>query len=260
MRILLSPAKKMREGADFLPPRTRPALLEQAARLADYLRSLAYPDLKGILACNDQIASLNYRRYQDMDLSRPGMPALLSYDGIQYQYMAPHLFTREQYDYVQDHVRVLSGLYGVLRPFDGVVPYRLELGARFRTDFCASLYDYWGDTLCRTAAEGDPVLLNLASEEYAKGVRPWAAREIALIDVVFGELEGDRLVEKGVYVKMARGEMVRFLAERGAERPEEAQAFDRMGYRYAPERSQPNRYVFVRTEKPGGRARRKLGG
>lgn len=251
MRILLSPAKKMREGVDFLPPRTRPALLPQARRLAEYLRSLDYPALKKLLACNDSIAALNYQRYQSMDLSREGAPALLSYDGIQYQYMAPHLFTLEQYDYVQRHVRVLSGLYGVLRPFDGVVPYRLELGARFRTDFCASLYDYWGDALYRTAAEDARVLLNLASGEYARGVRPWVGRSAALIDVVFAERDGDRLVEKGVYVKMARGEMVRFLAERGAERPEEAQAFDRMGYRFSPEQSQPDRYVFVRAGKPG---------
>ena len=140
MRLILSPAKKLREEPDFLPPRGRPALLEQAKFLVSHLKSLDYPALKRVLACNDAIAQRNYERYQSMDLDRPGDPAILCYDGIQYQYMAPRLFTQAQFDYVQDHVRILSGLYGVLRPFDGVIPYRLELGARLQTPFCDSLY------------------------------------------------------------------------------------------------------------------------
>lgn len=253
MKLIISPAKKLREEPDFLPPRDRPALLEQAKLLAEYLRGLDYPALKRLLACNDQLAQLNYRRYQSMELDREGDPALFCYDGIQYQYMAPRLFTSEQFAYVQDHLRILSGLYGVLRPFDGVVPYRLEMGARLKTSFCTSLYDFWGDTLCRTVLEGDEgVLLNLASEEYARALRPWIGPQVRLIDVVFGELEDGRLTEKGVYVKMARGEMVRFLAECGAREPEAAQAFDRLDYRFSPERSTDTLYVFLR---PGGRDR-----
>ena len=152
-----------------------------------------------------------------MDFGRANTPALLAYDGIQYQYMAPQLFTAEQFAYVEAHLRILSGLYGVLRPFDGVTPYRLEMGARLKTSFCKSLYDFWGDGLYRAlTADGTDTLVNLASEEYAKAVRPWVSPPVRWIHVVFGELNGEKLVEKGGYVKMARGEMVRFLAERGA--------------------------------------------
>ena len=150
MKLLISPAKKMREDGDFLAPRQAPALLERAAVLAEWLRGLDYTALKKLLACNDGIAELNFRRFQEMDLRRPGTPALLSYDGIQYQYMAPHLFTRPQFEYAETHLRILSGFYGVLRPFDGVLPYRLEMGARCSTPFCKSLYDFWGDSLYRT--------------------------------------------------------------------------------------------------------------
>ena len=224
MKLLISPAKKMREDGDFLAPRQAPALLERAAVLAEWLRGLDYTALKKLLACNDGIAELNFRRFQEMDLRRPGTPALLSYDGIQYQYMAPHLFTRPQFEYAETHLRILSGFYGVLRPFDGVLPYRLEMGARCSTPFCKSLYDFWGDSLYRTlTAGGEDTLLNLASAEYAKAVRPWVTPPVRWIDVTFGETDGDKVVEKGVYVKMARGEMVRFLAERNAETPEAAE-------------------------------------
>ena len=180
-------------------------------------------------------------------LRRPGTPALLSYDGIQYQYMAPHLFTRPQFEYAETHLRILSGFYGVLRPFDGVLPYRLEMGARCSTPFCKNLYDFWGDSLYRTlTAGGEDTLLNLASAEYAKAVRPWVTPPVRWIDVTFGEADGDKVVEKGGYVKMARGEMVRFLAERNAETPEAAQGFDRLGYRFSPAHSTAASYVFLR--------------
>lgn len=252
MKLLISPAKKMRADTDFLAPKSVPALLEHARVLADWLRGLDYPALKKLLSCNDAIAELNFRRYQEMDFGRANTPALLAYDGIQYQYMAPQLFTAEQFAYVEAHLRILSGLYGVLRPFDGVTPYRLEMGARLKTPFCKSLYDFWRDGLYRAlTADGTDTLVNLASEEYARAVRPWVSPPVRWIHVVFGELDGKRLVEKGVYVKMARGEMVRFLAERGAGTPEVMREFDRMGYAYAPDRSDGTTYVFLRENRPG---------
>ena len=121
------------------------------------------------------------------------------------------------------------------------------MGARCSTPFCKSLYDFWGDSLYRTlTAGGEDTLLNLASAEYAKAVRPWVTPPVRWIDVTFGEADGDKVVEKGVYVKMARGEMVRFLAERNAETPEAAQGFDRLGYRFSPAHSTAASYVFLR--------------
>ena len=247
MKLLLSPAKKMRADADFLPPGSAPALLDRARVLADWLRGLDYPALKKVLACSDAIAELNYRRYQELDFARADTPALLAYDGIQYKYMAPQLFTTEQFAWAGGHLRILSGLYGVLRPFDGVVPYRLEMGAGFHTPFCKRLYDFWGDSLYRAlTADGEDTLVDLASHEYAMAVRPWVEGRARVVDVIFAELVGDRLVEKGVYVKMARGEMARFLAERGAEEPEAMRDFDRLGYAFSPEWSGEDCYVFLR--------------
>ena len=235
MKLLISPAKKMRVEADFLPPQSQPPFLEKSAQLLEYLRGLSLSELKRLLACNESLAQEAWRNFRSLDLENGQTPALLAYHGIQYQYMAPGLFTQEQLDYVGDRLRILSGFYGVLRPFDGVSPYRLEMQARMKTSFCKSLYDFWGDSLGNFLAAEDSVLVNLASEEYAKAVRSAIKGKARFITCVFAEEpEPGKLVEKGVYVKMARGEMVRFAAERQLQTPEELQAFNRLGYSFAP--------------------------
>ena len=246
MRIILSPAKKMKEDLDGPAPLGLPRYLERTQQLLAYLRGLDLPALRKLLACNEQIAQLNYERFQHMDLRRGLTPALLAYEGIQYRYMAPAVFTSRELAYVQEHLFLLSGFYGILRPFDGVVPYRLEMQAKLRTDFCQDLYGFWGGSLA-AALEGTDILLNLASEEYAKAVLPHLPPEVQVVTPVFGQLLPDRrVVEKGVYVKMARGEMVRFLAEAAAESPEALSAFDRLDFRYCPERSSPGHPVFLK--------------
>lgn len=246
MRIIISPAKKMNDDLDGLPPRDLPTLLEETERLLEYLRALSLPELKKLLACNDQLAQLNYQRFQTMDLRRRLTPAILAYEGIQYRYMAPAVFSEGALAYAQEHLRILSGFYGVLRPFDGVTPYRLEMQAKLKTPFCKDLYDFWGGRLAQ-ALESDGVVVDLASGEYSKAVVSHLPAGTRVITPVFGELREDgKVVEKGVHVKMARGEMVRFLAEGGVEDPEGLNAFEGLHFRYCPQRSQPDRPVFLR--------------
>ena len=246
MRIIISPAKKMNDDLDGLPPRNLPVLLEKTERLLAHLKGLSLPELKKLLACNDQLAELNFRRFQTMDLRRRLTPALLAYEGIQYRYMAPGVFSQGALAYVQEHLRILSGFYGVLRPFDGVTPYRLEMQAKLKTGSCKDLYDFWGDSLAEALAP-DGVVVDLASGEYSKAVVPRLPVNIRVITPIFGELRSDgKVVEKGVHVKMARGEMVRFLAEGSVEDPEVITAFEGLGFRYCPQQSRPDRPVFLR--------------
>lgn len=246
MMAIISPAKQMRCD-DFPEPEGTPALLERAVPLLEYLRGLTLPELKKLLACNDRLAEQNYERYQKMELERADTAALMAYNGIQFRYMAPGLFTEPQLAYIQRHLRILSGFYGILRPLDAVAPYRLEMQARLKTGFCKNLYDYWGDSLCRQLeAEGADVILNLASEEYAKAVEPYAGCRTVWATAVFGELEDGEIREKGVYVKMARGEMVRFLAERQIEDVRDIRAFQGLGYRYVGKYSDSQTFVFLR--------------
>lgn len=249
MKIIISPAKKMNMDMDFPPPRQAPVYLEKTQKLKEYLQSLTYGELSNLLCCNQEIAGLNYERYQTMALGGYTSPAILAYDGIQYKYMAPQVFEDDYFDYIENHLRILSGFYGILKPFDGVVPYRLEMQAKLKTTFCDNLYDYWQDDIYRDLTRDDTTILNLASAEYSKGVEKYLTAGVNYVTCRFGELSGGRVREKGVYVKMARGEMVRFMAENAVEDLDEIKEFNRLGYAYQAELSDNKTFVFVQTKK-----------
>ena len=251
MRIIIAPAKQMRVDTDTLACTGLPVFLDRTERLRDRIRGLSYEDQKKLWACNDKIAGQNARRFEQMDLRHGLTPAILAYDGIQYTYMAPAVFEDGQFNYVQEHLRILSGFYGALRPMDGVAPYRLEMQARLAVDGHKNLYEFWGDTLYREVRDDSRVLINLASMEYARCIERYLQPEDRYITCVFGEPEGERIVQKGVYAKMARGEMVRFLAGLRAETPEQLKSFDWSGYRFEEARSSESEYVFLRRSVPG---------
>ena len=246
MKILISPAKKMRSDPDTLAPEALPALLSETERLLAALRTMTPGELQALWRYSDAIAAQNLERLRDMDLRRRLAPALLSYVGLQYQYMAPGVLEQRQYDYLQDHLRILSGFYGVLRPFDGVTPYRLEMQARLAGLGCQSLYQFWGPSLAQALAEEDGLLVDLASREYSRAVTDHLPQGMTVISCTFGELREGRVLEKGTQCKMARGEMVRYLTEHLSESPEAMQAFDRLGYSFSQERSTPTHYVFIK--------------
>ena len=248
MKIIISPAKKMKVNTDTLEVRALPVYLHEAEYLRQYLSELSYEELKSLWKCNDQIAQINYERVQTMNLRMHLTPALLSYEGIQYQYMAPAVLEDGQWEYVQEHVCILSGFYGVVHPLDGVTPYRLEMQTKVNLPNVKNLYEYWGEKICREVSADTEVIVNLASKEYSKCVEKYLTPEIRYITCVFAEYKGDKVIEKGTYAKMARGEMVRFLAERKAERPEEMKSFCRLGYRYSEKESTKDRYVFLKEQ------------
>ena len=243
----------MRVDTDTFACSTLPVFMEKTEILMRWIQGLSYEEQKKLWACNDKIASQNAERFAHMDLRRNLTPALLSYDGIQYTYMAPAVFEDGQYDYVQDHLRILSGFYGVVKPLDGVVPYRLEMQAKASVYGCKNLYDFWGDSLYREVIDDSRIIVNLASKEYSRCIEKNLRPDDRFVTCFFGELEGNKVVQKGVYAKMARGEMVRFMAGIQAETPEQIKAFNWSGYHYDEDRSSDNEYVFIRTAVPGNR-------
>ena len=246
MRIIISPAKKMNADTDTLPYRDLPAFLHKTQQLLACLRAMNEEELKKLWKCNDQIAALNSERLREMDLRKNLTPAIIAYEGIQYQYMAPDVFTQKEYDYVQAHLRILSGFYGALRPLDGVTPYRLEMQAKLRLGDAKDLYAFWGDELARSILDGTDCVINLASKEYSVCVSQYLPKDKRMITCVFGEEKDGKIIEKGTMCKMARGEMVRFMAVNQIERPEDIRAFDGLDYRYDEKRSDAQTYVFVR--------------
>lgn len=245
MRIIISPAKKMNVDTDTLPWRDLPQFLDRAETLYDRLRSMDEKQLKALWKCSDAIVRQNVERLRQIDLRTRLTPAILSYEGIQYRYMAPGVFTGEQLKYVQEHLRMLSGLYGVLRPFDGVTPYRLEMQAKLQTGNAADLYGFWGGSIADALYAETDCIVNLASKEYSVCVSRHKKPGTRFITCVFGEQRDGKIIEKGTLCKMARGEMVRHLAECGAESPDALHSFAALGYAYAPERSNEETCVFL---------------
>ncbi len=285
MKIIISPAKKMKNDPDLLQFRDYPVFLEKTEILMDWIRSLSYEEAKRGWKCNDKIAEQNFERFARMDLKKNLTPAILSYEGIQYQYMAPAVFEEKAVDYIQEHLRILSGFYGVLKPLDGVTPYRLEMQAKIPEGEskigAKDLYAFWGRTICDevlrderaalnenngrdghnghdgrnghngTKKDRTNTIINLASKEYSRCVEAYLGPEDRFLTCVFGEISDGKVKQKGTFAKMARGEMVRFLAQRQAEDPEEMKAFDRLGYRFSEEYSSENEYVFLKEETEG---------
>lgn len=246
MRIIISPAKKMVADIDTLEPTALPLFLSEASTLLAALREMDTPSLKALWRCNDLITQLNVSRLLAMDLEQGLTPAILSYEGIQYRYMAPSVFETRQLAYVDTHLRILSGFYGLLRPFDGVTPYRLEMQAKLTVGGYKDLYAFWGEKPAVQLAEETDVILNLASKEYSRAVAAHLPKHVRFVACVFGELKDGKVIEKGTMCKMARGEMIRFLAERNITDIERVKAFNHLGYTYCAERSAPDTLVFIK--------------
>ncbi len=248
MRIIISPAKQMAVDTDSIACNQLPVFMERTEVLKNWIQALSYEEQKKLWACNDKLAQQNSERFASMDLTKGLTPALLSYDGIQYTYMAPAVFEDGEYGYVEDHLRILSGFYGVVKPMDGVVPYRLEMQAKAAVDGHKNLYEFWGDSLYREVLDDSRVIINLASKEYSKCIEKYLQPEDRFITCIFGELDTDKgkIVQKGVYAKMARGEMVRYLASIHAEDPEQIKGFAQSGYSFDETRSDDKTFVFLK--------------
>ncbi len=251
MRIILSPAKKMRTE-DSLPWQSLPAYINRTERILEVLQGMDGDVLKRLWKCNDQIAKLNVERLSRMELGQNLTPAILAYEGIAYQHMAPGVFTDQELRYVQEHLRILSGFYGILRPFDGVTPYRLEMQAKLVVDGKKDLYAFWGDSLARDLEKETGCIVNLASKEYSVCISKYLPPDVRFITCVFGEEKDGKIVEKGTMCKMARGEMVRCMAQHQITNPEDIRAFSMLDFRYAPEYSDDSTCVFLRQHQKNG--------
>ena len=245
LKIILSPAKKMVVDTDSLETVSLPPFLDKTEIIKNELQSKTYAELKKLWACNDKIAEENVQRLENMNLNRNITPAILAYDGIAFKYMAPAVFDNSQFEYIQNHLFIMSGFYGVVRPFDGVVPYRLEMQAKLKIDDKKNLYEYWGSDLYDFVTKDTDTIINLASEEYSKTISKYLSDDVKFITITFADLIDGKLVEKGTKCKMARGEMVRFMAENNIENPEEIKKFNRLNYKFSPRHTTGTNIVFI---------------
>lgn len=292
----------MVDADDSFAWRDLPRFLPQTRELLEAMRVMPYEELKALWSCSDALAELNQERVMHMELGDeaqgpsfadaggcPGAcpadrafarltPAVFSYEGIQYQNMAPQVMTDAQLEYLQAHLRILSGFYGVLRPLDGVTPYRLEMQAKLAMPHGAdgrpsrNLYGFWGsriyealrdDLVASGEASGERgVVVNLASVEYAKSVEPYAKKALAedaaddagaprrfaprFVTCLFGSMKNGKFVQRSTEAKAARGTFVRWCAENAVEDIAEFPRFDVGGYRFDEGLSDADTFVFVK--------------
>ena len=251
MKIIISPAKKMRRE-EYVAPLHRPMFLKEAGELLSFLRSLSDSEMAKVWKVKGALLSSSLSSLSMLSLEDIGSPAIFSYDGIQYTYMSPSSFTDSMLEYAEKNLRIISGLYGLLRPLDGVGTYRLEMESPISIPGYGDLYSYWGGKIASSLMEDDRLLVNLASAEYSKAVLPFLPSSVTVVTPVFLDWEKGRYVSKGVYAKMERGEMVRFLSETGAETVEDIKKFSSRGYEFSHSLSSPNTLCFVRKDEEKG--------
>ena len=246
--MIVSPAKKMNviEGPPYAS--TQPVFLERTKRLMRTMQTLSYDEAKALWKCSDKLAMLNYERFQSMDLEHDTTAACIAYEGIQYQHLAPQVMSEQELAFLETHLRMLSGFYGVLRPSDGVVPYRLEMQAKLAVGEARDLYEYWETALANALAQETDTIVNLASVEYAKAVVPHVPTfGMRVITCLFGQVMGTRFVQRSTEAKAARGTFARWCAEHEVADPADFPRFSDRGYSFDEGRSTPDQLVFVRT-------------
>lgn len=249
MLVVVSPAKKLDMGPVNGVSPTRPAFQAEADALAGVARGLSVGDLQKLMKISENLARLNAARFGDFG-KMDEKPAALAFAGDTYQGLEAGSLDGDEMAWAQDHLRILSGLYGVLRPLDAIQPDRLEMGSRLKTDRGKSLYDYWGDTISKALntqgeAVNSDVLVNCASQEYF-GAVDLAALNLRVITPVFMEEKAGIPKIVSFYAKRARGAMARYMIQHRLRDPEALKDFDSGGYRYNAELSKGDNWVFLR--------------
>jgi len=251
MLILLSPAKKMNETRRTALKTTQPRLHADTVELITVAESLSTAELKSLMKLSDSLAELNTSRYTDFT-SQAEHPAALLYDGDTYWGFDADSLDDDAMGHANDRVRILSGLYGALRPLDRIRPHRLEMGTRLKTPRGKSLYDFWGTSIADTlredlAAYDDESVLNLASHEYFKSVDTQAL-DRPVVTAKFLQRKDGELRNLGMFAKRARGQLARFMVDNRADRVTHARDFDYGDYRFDATQSTDTEYVFTRDQ------------
>lgn len=258
MLTLISPAKTL----DYESPlatteHTQPRFLDHSQALIEQLRTLAVQDVAELMKLSDKLASLNVARYESWSRDHSldnARPAVLAFKGDVYTGLEADTFSAEAFAFAQAHLRILSGLYGVLRPLDLLQPYRLEMGTKLKNARGDNLYQFWGNIITESLQaelneQANPVLVNLASNEYYKAVKP-KNLNCEIITPEFKDLKNGQYKIISFYAKKARGLMSRYIIQNRIDEPEALKAFDLEGYYFSAEHSQGNNWVFLRDEPP----------
>ena len=248
MYIVLSPAKRLHDVSDAIQG-TEPVFWAESRKLAQYVQGLSAIQLEKLMSISPALGSLNHKRFQSLSMRETvGTPAIQTFAGDTFIGLEAHSLAKEDIEWAQTRVGILSGLYGVLRPLDLIEPYRLEMGTKIKTEKGKDLYSFWGDTVHtevskRVKASEYPMLINLASVEYFSVVK---GIDVPVVNPIFKEEKNGQYKVIALNAKRARGSMARFVIDERIENPEELKGFNYGGYSYSQEQSTQQNWVFLR--------------
>ena len=249
MLAIISPSKTQ----DFSPPDMRDYTLtrqlDESKLLADILKTKSQNELAKLMSISEKLAKLNYDRFQKFHTPfnfENAKQALLAFKGDVYNAVDAPSLSKQDLTFAQDNLRMLSGLYGVIRPLDLIAPYRLEMGTKLTNPKGKNLYQFWGDKISQVLNRDESeVIINLASNEYFKGINQKALKA-RIINIAFKELKNDQYKIIGIYAKRARGLMARFIIKNRINNPEDLKAFSLEGYNFKEQLSEQDTWVFTR--------------
>jgi cytoplasmic iron level regulating protein YaaA (DUF328/UPF0246 family) len=256
MLVIISPAKTLDYQSPLVTQRfTQPELLEQSQQLMHLCQTLTPAQLSSLMSISDKLAGLNVARFSEWQphfTLENARQALLAFKGDVYTGLQVQDFSEGDFNFAQQHLRMLSGLYGVLRPLDLMMPYRLEMGIKLANPFGKDLYSFWGEHITQKlndalTQQGDAVVINLASDEYFKAVKP-AKLQGSLIKPIFLDEKNGKYKVISFHAKKARGLMSRFIIKERLTKVEQLSDFNLEGYRFDPTLSADNELVFKRPE------------
>jgi len=252
MKALLSPAKKLELRKDYPSiEHQKPYFLDEAEKLIDLMKKKTPDEIKQLMKISDSLANLNWERYHNWKKnidSKQARPAIYSFDGEAYRGFDVNTLSQQTTDRANNRIRILSGLYGILKPYDFIYPYRLEMGIRLKFDKYHNLYEFWkehiSDFLNQEMQQGE-LLVNIASQEYFKAVDQKKLKH-EIIDIDFKDYKNETLKTISIYAKRARGQMARYISENDIETKDELKLFHYGNYQYDENLSSENRLVFTR--------------
>ncbi len=249
MLVVISPSKTQDFSTPDIHDHTLTRQLNESKVLVDILKRKTQDELAKLMSISEKLAKLNYDRFQDFstpfDFSN-AKQALLAFKGDVYTGINVPNLSKKDLEFAQGNLRMLSGLYGVIRPLDLIAPYRLEMGTKLANPKGKNLYEFWGDKISQVLNEDESeVIINLASNEYFKGIDQKALKA-KIINIAFKEYKGDKYKIIGIYAKRARGLMVQFMLKNRITNPQDLKAFKMEDYRFREDMSDAETWVFTR--------------
>lgn len=256
MILVISPAKTLDFNTDSTTQHyTQPYFIGDAEILIDQLKQLSPSEVSSLMSISEKLGTLNSNRF--IEWATPFTPsnskqAILAFKGDVYEGMAANNFTDDDFNWANQHLRILSGLYGLLKPLDLIQAYRLEMGTRFKNQRGKNLYEFWGNLITQhineeVANQTSPTLINLASNEYFKSIKP-ALLTADVITPVFKDWKNDKYKIISFYAKKARGMMSAYIIKNRLENPSDIKKFDTAGYEFSAEQSNEKEWVFLRKQ------------